>query len=135
MFTLDVHALRSPELDYELVFRHLQSSSTATVESFSPPHFHTQFDALFGLRQEDPNDEEKPLEYIRVLYALHHDLHNPPLTAIVKDFIPEEEECYTVRILNPDTRGLRETFACNEDFESPRDFFCLHTICIEDDDG
>lgn len=135
VLSLDVHALKLPELDYKLVFRHVQSSSTAIVESFTPPNFHTQFDARFGLRQEDPNDEESPLEDIRVLWARNNDLKNPLLTAIVKDFIPEEEECYTIRILSPDTQTLRKTFACNEDFESPRDFFCLHTICIEDDDG
>lgn len=136
VLSLDVHSLRQPELDYVLVFRHLQSSSTASVESFSTPTIHTHTDAQFGFWREDPNTGDNVLEDRHVLPAYTHELSNVLPTIILNDLIPEEEECYTVRILNPDTRGLREeTFACTEDFESKTDFFCLHTICIEDNDG
>ena len=58
-----------------------------------------------------------------------------PLVAIRNDFIPEEKECFTIRIIQVDVPGRKELFTCKEDNAGADSYFCDHTICIEDDDG
>ena len=55
----------------------------------------------------------------------------PEVTFVNDDSLHEEKECYSIRILSPNI-GLRKGFDCNEDYDNQTDFFCLHTICIED---
>ena len=69
-----------------------------------------------------------------VLEALEDTI--PPLTAFIRDDLrPENEECFTIRILPVDVLGRRELFSCNDDDSGADNYFCEHTICIEDDDG
>ena len=63
-------------------------------------------------------------------------LHRASTDALIRnDIIPEEIECYTIRIFPVDVPGRCELFTCNEDNAGADSYFCEHTICIEDDDG
>lgn len=130
IINIDVHSMRSSELRYEVQFRHQQSSSTAEVENILFPR-PGRFDALFGSRE----NQFAPLEDSRILRSGNLDLTNSPQTRILNDFLPEELECYTLQILSPDVEKERDNFECNGDEVNPTDFFCLHTICIIDNDG
>ena len=125
---IDVAILRVSERQHPM-YRVL-SSSTATVVSFS--FFdNLNFDARFGAIQADPIEEEDQLLPGR-------DSINPLQTAIRNDFVPEDEECYSIQISPIDIPGLREFFICDfVDTSStpPTSFFCEHTICIEDGDS
>ena len=57
------------------------------------------------------------------------------MTVVQNDSRPEELECYTINIITTDIEGVRELFTCNENESNSTDFFCDHTICINDDDG
>ena len=109
--------------DYTLLLQHQESNSTALVESISNL-IHTDYDALFGIR----GSVGRPLQEI-------HDLHAGEVSVytdvfIRNDFIIEEEECFMISL---SSRGV-VPFLCNDD-ASATNFFCSHTICIEDDDG
>ena len=122
--TLDVHSLRSSELDHEIMFViYSRYAFEATVESVLFP-LHTHFDAQFGIRQDD-----EPYYYSLVenhtLYS-GDQLINGIETIIYDDQVPEREECYTIYALWAD-----QDF-CYHDYE---DYFCYHTICIKDNDG
>ena len=128
--TLDVHSLRFSETEYEILFRALENSN-ASVEAFNV-QFQLQFDALFG----NTKSPEAPIIDSRRLSSGNLRLSNTLTTMIVNDFVSEDPlKCLTVRILSPDVVGDRKIFTCNEDIDAQPDFFCLHTICIEDDDG
>ena len=106
------------------------SSGNARVVSFVFRE-NLYFDARFGFVQADPIEQEDQL-----LPGRHH--ISPLQTAIRNDFVPEDEECYSIRLSPIGIPGLRELFMCDfVDTSStpPRSFFCEHTICIEDDDG
>ena len=125
---LGVNSSRISELTYEVMFRVLETGN-ATVEAFNL-QFQPRFDALFGTTEAANN----PIEDSRVLRAGTQEL-SVIETLIVNDFTPEDPiKCYEIRILSLDiiTRIL---FTCNEDDADPVDFFCIHTICIKDDDG
>ena len=126
---IDVATLRASERVHRMLYRVL-SSGTAAVVSFA--FFdNLDFDARFGVVQADPIEQEDQLLPLR-------DFIDPLITAIRNDFIPEDEECYSIQISPIDIPGLKELFSCDfVDTSStpPMDFFCAHTICIEDDDG
>ena len=88
------------------------------------------YDATFGRRV----NLDDPIEGTRDL-LLGERTVSPLLTVIRNDFIPEEIECYTIRIFPVDVAGRHELFTCNEDNAGADSYFCVHTICIEDDDG
>ena len=130
-FTLqiDVATLRESERLHRMLYRVL-SSGTAEVVSFA--FFdNLDFDARFGAVQADAIEGENQLLPGR-------DIINPLQTAIRNDFVPEDEECYSIQISPIDIPGLRELFMCDfvdTSLNPPMSFFCEHTICIEDDDG
>jgi hypothetical protein len=118
---------RISERGHRMVFRYLESSSAAIVESFSVQE-NPFFDAVFGTRDSphDPLEEEQ--------YLIPNTSTIRPLTLNIRnDFIPEEEECFTIEILPVDDPDRREFFTCNESADA-NNYFCKHTICIEDDD-
>lgn len=121
---IDVTAARKANRDYEMVFVH-DSNSTATVEPISPQNIN--FDVKFG-HHDRPSD---PLQERHILKK-GMDSIDPPLRVEIRDdVIPEEEEeCFTIRI---EFNG--SIFMCNDDDTGAMNFFCKHTICIEDDDG
>ena len=133
---IPVNAARAAEKDVELLFRVVETVSNATIDSIIID-IDSGFDALFGIRT--PGDF---LEDIRILFMGTTELVDPPLTArIRKDFVIEELECFTIEILPVEIGpgsgqdDQLQSFICNEDEVDAVDHFCLHTICIEDDDG
>ena len=133
---IPVNAARPAEKDVQLLFRVVETISNATVDSVILD-IDSDFDALFGIRT--PGDF---LEERRILFMGTTELVDPPLTArIRKDFVIEELECFTIEILPVEIGSgsgqddQLESFICNEDEVDAVDHFCLHTICIEDDDG
>ena len=128
--TLDVHSLRVSEIEYEAQFRALMTGN-ATVEAVNV-QFSTHSDALFGVR----NSEEDIIADSRVLHVGSLTLSSMLNTIIINDFVPEDQlKCYEIRIFSPDVTEFSGIFTCNEDEDNPVNFFCIHTICIEDDDG
>ena len=126
---IDVATLRVSERWYGMLYRVL-SSGTATVVSFAFVD-NLDFDARYGSIQADPIVQRDQLLPGR-------DFIDPLQTAIRNDFVPENEECYSIQISPIDIPGLKELFMCDfADTSStpPMSFFCEHTICIEDDDG
>ena len=128
-----VAALRISESDHSMMFRLLEGSSTATVitkeESEDPDLLHNS-DALFGKKREDNG----PIEV-----SLHLPLGSKTLlqnlsTFIRDDINPEDNECYSVQIFAVDVPGVRQLFTCNSEADAT-DYFCVHEICIIDDDG
>ena len=124
-----VSSLRSAEREHPIGFRLLESSTNATVETLKPAS--NMFDATFGGRA----NLDGPIRTYRDLLPGERTISSPLLTLIINDLIPEEIECYTIRIVPVDVPGRRELFTCNEDSEGADSYFCEHTIRIEDDDG
>ena len=69
------------------------------------------------------------------LYNGSHDLAIPLEVEVRSDFFFEPEECYTIAIMNSGHVKHYESFTCNTDEDNQTDFFCLHTLCIKEDDG
>ena len=121
--------LRVSEREHGMLYR-LLPIGTATVVSFAS-FSATDFDAHFGDEEGDPiegRDFQMPGE----------DTIRPLRIQIFNDFIPEDEECFTILISPLDMVGVQELFMC--DFvdmstNPPTNYFCQHTICIKDDDG
>ncbi|CAI8013544.1 hypothetical protein GBAR_LOCUS8570 [Geodia barretti] len=125
---INVSSVRTAEREHPMVFRLQEASTTATVETLiaSSPFY----DATFGLRA-NPDD---PIQEARDLAPGSRTIQPLLLTAIRNDLIPEDLECYTIRIFPVDVAGRRELFGCYEDDDMADKYFCEHTICIIDDD-
>ena len=126
---INVSSLRTSEREHPVVFRILESSTNATVETRTPSSI--IYDATFGQR----GNLDDPIELVLDLLPGQRSFFQLPLTDIRNDLIPEEKECFTIGIFPIDVPGRRELFACNEDSVGADSYFCEHTICIEDDDG
>ena len=119
---INIMSERTSEIDYEVPLRHVDNIGEATLEGLlNQPT--TEFDALFG--------DGDPLEQTRFLFAGSQRLQT--ITIISDDFRAEDTECFTLRVVVMDA-GVRRNFRCNDDGAGGA-FFCLHTICILDDDG
>ena len=121
-----VNSNRTSEQNYEVQFRVLQDS-TARVGPIITNDTKA-FDAQFGTEDDDVIRDS------RVLFAGQMSLSGIFAT-IINDFIPEMQECFTIRIVNTDTEGVRDVFNCTLDNQPGTDFFCLTTICINDTDS
>ena len=109
-----------------MLFRVEESISTATVESIV--FTGSTYDVLFGVR-DNPGD---PIDSVQLLHPGQGVLQRPRVF-IRDDFIVEDEECFTIRVTFEGIPGRAE-FTC-DDGAGATNFFCEHTICIEDDDG
>ena len=125
--TIGVGTERTSERFHTIVFRHLESASTAIVQS-NVRQRNPLFDAIFGNEDNDPIEERFPLQ------PGESDIPSR-ITDVLNDFRPEDDECYTIGIFPTDIPGARELFICNDDVDMEDNFFCLHTICITNDDG
>ena len=128
-FFIDLATLMVSEREHRMLFR-LLASGAATVVSFAS-FSATDFDARFGGQEADPIEEMDFLDP-------GEDTVRPRRTEIINDFIPEDEECFTIQISPIDIPGLRELFKCDfMDMSTtpPTNYSCEHTICIKDDDG
>ena len=130
IYQLLVHVatLRTSERDHFMIFRYLESSSTAIVDPLDSSTANS--DVIFGIRGS-PND---PIEVHLDLEA-GESLIQPLFVSIRNEFVPEEEECFTLRIIPADVPRRDELFTCNEDGEGANNYYCEHTICITDVDG
>ena len=104
------------------------SPLSASVEATNV-QFDSDFDVLFGtrLKRDDP-----------ITYNLNIEkgVFSSEITAFVRqDFVPEPQECFTLIISGLDSSGYRDISSCNDDSTDSTDYFCQHTICIQDDDG
>ena len=108
------------EIDYEVPLRHIDNFGETTLEGLQPTTL--IFDALFGAGD--------PLEETQNLFAGGQRLQIT--TFIINDFRAEDRECFSLRIVVD--AGERRSIRCNEDGAGDA-FYCLHTICIIDDDG
>ena len=124
---IDVATERTSERTHTIVFRHLESASTAIVQTYVIQR-DPLFDALFGNEDNDPLEERFPLQ------PGESDIPSR-VTAVLNDFRPEDDECYTIGIFTFEITGARDLFTCNDDDDMADNFFCLHTICITNDDG
>ena len=125
---INLATLRVSERVRGMLFR-LLASGAATVVSFAS-FFATDFDARFGGQEGDPIEEMDFLDP-------GEDTVRPRRTQIINDFIPEDEECFTIQISPIDNPG-RYFFICNfvdMSTSPPTNYSCEHTICIKDDDG
>ena len=120
--TINVAANRISEREHFLLLRYQEVISLATVGPFSR---FGNFDSNFGEGQVG----EPPEHFTDLLPGQSSTSFE---VYIYNDFIPEEQECFSIRISPVDVVGRRELFECNEQGPS---YFCEHTICIEDDDG
>ena len=126
---ISVSSLRTAERVHPMFFRLLECCTNATVETLIPAS--NVFDATFGSRA----NPDYPIAETMNLLPGKRTVSPPLVTAIRNDIIPEEIECYTIRIFPVDVSGRRELFTCNQDSAGSDSYFCKHTICIEDDDG
>ena len=122
--------LRTAEREHPMNIRLQVSSSTAIVEPMGRV-VNQLYDATFGTRDRYYND---PIEVFFVLDALEDTIRSEA-TFIRDDLRPEDEECFTIRVIPVDVPGRRELFTCNEDDSGAINYFCQTEICIEDDDG
>ena len=122
VLSLDVHSLIVSELDYEVQF-HLQQRSRSTFNGLND-----QFDVQF-VNWDNTSD---PLKFSSKVLNGSLDLAALLQIRVQNDSSIEPEECYTVALLSPDDA---DSFTCNIDEDNSTDHFCLHTICIADDDG
>ena len=131
--TYPVAALRTSERNHPMIFRLLEGSSTATViteeESEDPDLLHNS-DALFGKQRE----KNGPIKVSLNLTVGRTTLLQNLSTLIRDDINPEDDECYSVQIFAVDVPGVRQLFTCNSEADAT-DYFCVHEICIIDDDG
>ena len=125
---LPLATLRRAERDHPMNFRQV-SISSAIVEPIGGV-VNQLYDAVFGSR----DNTDGPIYEFFVFEAIEDTI--PPLTAFIRnDRRPEDEECFTIRIFPGDVDGRQELFICGEEDYGADNFFCQHTICIEDDDG
>lgn len=123
---IDVATHITSERTHTMIFRHLESSSTAIVLS-NVIQSNPLLDAVFGNENNDPIEER--------VFLLPGESDIPSrVTEVKNDFYIEPRECYTIGIFPAGIGGVRELFTCN-DGDDATDFFCYHTICITDDDG
>ena len=131
--TYPVAALRTSERDHLMIFRLLESSRTATVntrqELGNIDVLHNN-DAVFGQIRGKNN----PIEVHLSLPLGRTTLPDELPTFIRGDFAQEDDECYTVRVFAYDVPGVRQLFTCNSEANATN-YFCEHEICIIDDDG
>ncbi|CAI8015468.1 hypothetical protein GBAR_LOCUS9583, partial [Geodia barretti] len=115
--TITISSKRVSEQEYRMQFSLQPGLTNATVVPLisSTPNF----DVRFGAQESDLVPGSRSIT----------------ITAEVKDDLrPEDKECFTVLIETIDT-ALRATFSCISDGDtSEQSYFCLHTVCIVDDD-
>ena len=127
LITIGLATMIKSDRIHTMLFR-IQDSS-AIVEPLNQED--PAYDAIFGTR--NPN-RENAIEVERDLEAGVMDII-PLTTSVRNDFGAESEECYTISISPLDIPGARELFMCKPDDDNSTNYFCRHTICIEDDDG
>ena len=127
--TVDVRAMVASEINYTVSYKTPASNvgRTANVADSSPANL-LDHDALFGYFNPSTGD----LEDIR---HISNGSIVQLTVIIVNDFNVELLECFTIEVFSPEVVGDRDRFECFDDDDNSDAFFCLHELCIEDDDG
>ena len=126
LLEINVAPMHFSEVEHRMVYRVL-STGSATVVPYGSVQLNN-VDVLFG-------SEADPIEVMDLLNVGETNI-SPLEAEILNDFVPEDNECFSIRISPVDTVGVRELFVCDYiDDISHRNFSCEHTVCIEDDDG
>ena len=113
---------------HRITIRHNEQLSTAVVESMFGGN--TFSDARFGARDHSHDQLEDQV----LLYPGETTLRQVS-ASIVEDFLIEPEECFTLQLYFYETPGARAPLVTCNAGNSSTNFFCEHTVCIEDDDG
>ena len=119
---INVTTLSVSERKYRMLYRIL-STGKATVGPFVS--FENDFDARFGVTATEGDSMEE-----MALLLPGESFISPLVVEIIKDTVPEDEECFSIQISPISIPGHRELFLCDY-----ANISCEHTICIEDDDG
>ena len=121
-----INSTGSERRDYPVRIRVTTSNTTVEGRNIQ---FNTLYDVLFGTR----DDADDPITETR---AMLKGTYFSELRAFIRqDFRSEGLECFTLKITGLDFELFRHISSCNEDDTHPTNYFCQHTICIEDDDG
>ena len=120
--TIELVSNRLSELEHLFNILYQDISSVAVVGPLD--NRSTEFDALYGYRRDQSIQQDGSLP------AGHNSTSLQIL--IYNDLSPEQQECFTIRIVPMGAPSFEDVFSCNELGPS---YFCEHAICIEDDDG
>lgn len=125
--TVHIFSDRVADKDYGLIVYVKDASSSATVHPLGLPRtFEDDIivpDAIFGVELNGILQETLIVRAGRTSVLTQFFFWN--------DYYVEEEECFTLQI-SPETDN--DTFNCTTDANDRSDYFCLLTICIEDND-
>ena len=126
-FTISVPVMTTIPFKEErrIICRYQNDSSNAVVISHRGLDYEN-FDAIFG-RITDPNGPSE--EWLKFIPG---DNVTEMQITIRDDLRPERQECFTIVIMTV-VYGV-ELFTCN-DSEDATNYFCSHTICIDDNDS
>ena len=129
---VDVLSMIVSEINYTVTFEAPASNMgrTAKVGDYRATNL-LDHDAIFGIFNATTGD----LEDTHLLMNGSRTLQTMLTITIINDFNPEPEECFTIAIASPDVAEDRDIYECFDDADNMDSFFCLHDICIEDNDG
>ena len=114
------------EIEYSVPVR-VQEMRNATIIAANELGIISPFDAAFGARREGVIQRLTSLVSGQMRITL--------LPTISNDFNPEDDnKCFTLQIDKPDVGGVRAIFECDAVVNDTQ-YYCSHTICIDDDDG
>ena len=133
LISVDVMSMVQSDINYTVSFEAPATNvgRTASVGDNQAVNI-LDHDALFGYF----NAATSNLEDLRLIINGSKNLSTLLAITIVNDFHPEPIECFTIGIASPDVRGGDSViYECFDDDDNMDSFFCLHEICIEDDDG
>ena len=127
---VEVRSMLESEKSYNVTFK--APTSIMGYAGCNQPMNLLDYDALFGDFNATTGDFD-----VRLLINGSTVLNTPLTLTIVNDFNPEPVECFTINIGSPGIAGDLDIFECfdDDDDDNMDMYFCLHEICIEDDDG
>ena len=126
-YIIDVDIETGSERFHGFDFVVLNTRSNATVRGVCSEE---DADAKFGALREDGYLVEE-----NVLVPNEIKFFKNLTATIFADNLNESIECFTILISSPPAEGLPDVFHCNQDHEGADNFFCYHTICINDTAG
>ena len=136
VINIDIRSMITSEVNYNITFEtsssNIRVGQEASVGNIQQKNI-LDYDALFG----EFNTVTSHLQRTLGLFS-GSTVPNSPLTVtIINDFTPELQECFTISIsaVVSETVKSRDIYKCFNDEEDIDIFFCLHEVCIEDDDG
>ena len=127
--TVNVMSMIVSEMNYNVIFETPNRSGIGVPDVGGLKSSISGHDVLFGTFNENVDDFQE----IHILSS--GSLSAVFIVKIANDLLPEPVECFTISIVSPDVAGDRDIYECYDDDDNRNMFFCLHDICIEDNDG